>query len=317
MIYRTDHADGAYLVSHPQVGASGYTGSRRAGMVLKAAADAVGKPIYLEMSSINPVFVLPGALAQRGAAIAEELAGSALLGAGQFCTNPGIIVLQASADAEAFIADVRERFAAAEPGPLLGAGGVSGLAHAVRELGAAGAQLLVGGAEVNRGCRFQNTLLRASGEAFLADPARLQTEAFGNANLFVVADDAAQLERIADAFEGNLTGTLYSHTGDEDEDLYARIAPRLRRKVGRLLNDKMPTGVAVVAAMNHGGPFPATGHPGFTAVGIPASIRRFAMLECYDAVREHRLPPELRDANPTGVLWRLIDGTWTQADVGT
>lgn len=315
MLYRTGHADGAYLVSHPLVGATGYTGSRRAGMVLKEAADRTGKPIYLEMSSVNPVFALPGALAERGDAIAGELAGSALLGTGQFCTNPGIIVLQDGSAAETFIAQVQRRFAEADAGPLLGPGGVSGLSHAVRELQEAGAELLVGGAEVPRGCRFQNTLLRASGEAFVADPERLQTEAFGNANLFVVAADAAQLEQVAEAFEGNLTGTIYSHSGADDEELYARIAPRLRRKVGRLLNDKMPTGVAVVAAMNHGGPFPATGHPGFTAVGVPGSIRRFAMLVCYDAVREHRLPAELRDANPTGELWRFIDGAWSQSDV--
>jgi 2,5-dioxopentanoate dehydrogenase len=83
--------------------------------------------------------------------------------------------------------------------------------------------------------------------------------------------------------------------------------------VGRLLNDKMPTGVAVSSAMNHGGPFPATGHPGFTAVGIPASMNRFAALECYDNVRANRLPAALRDANPTGSMWRFVDGTWTQA----
>jgi NADP-dependent aldehyde dehydrogenase len=89
----------------------------------------------------------------------------------------------------------------------------------------------------------------------------------------------------------------------------------LRTKVGRLLNDKMPTGVAVTPAMNHGGPYPATGHPGFTAVGIPASMLRFAALHSYDNVRPHRLPPELADKNPTGRMWRLVDGAWTQGDV--
>ena len=85
--------------------------------------------------------------------------------------------------------------------------------------------------------------------------------------------------------------------------------------MGRLLNDKMPTGVAVVPSMNHGGPYPATGHPGFTAVGIPASLLRFAALHCYDNVRSHRLPPELQNKNPTGAMWRLIDGVWTQRDI--
>jgi len=89
----------------------------------------------------------------------------------------------------------------------------------------------------------------------------------------------------------------------------------LRRKVGRLLNDKMPTGVAVVPSMNHGGPFPATGHPGFTAVGIPASLLRFTMLQSFDNVRSHRLPAPLQDANPLNIQ-RLVDGTWTDAVVG-
>jgi NADP-dependent aldehyde dehydrogenase len=105
---------------------------------------------------------------------------------------------------------------------------------------------------------------------------------------------------------------VYSDTQGSDDALYAQLVPLLRRKVGRLLNDKMPTGVAVSPAMNHGGPFPATGHPGFTAVGIPASVRRFAMLCCYDNVRDHRLPPALRNENPNGRMWRLIDGRYTQ-----
>ena len=95
--------------------------------------------------------------------------------------------------------------------------------------------------------------------------------------------------------------------------MYDALAPRLRERVGRLLNDKMPTGVAVSPGMNHGGPYPATGHPGFTAVGIPAALRRFAALHSYDNVRENRLPPSLRDSNPTGRMWRFIDGHWTQA----
>ena len=316
MIYRTAHEDGCYLVSHPLVGATGYTGSRSAALTLKAAADAAGKPIYLEMSSINPVFILPGALAERLEEIADEFQTSALMGTGQFCTNPGIVVLQAGQGAEHFIAAMQERFDAAAVGALLGPGGVRGIGEAVRALRESGADLVTGGSALeSRGCRFQNTLLRVGGRDFLADPAGLQTEAFGNANLFVVAADAAELEQIAAAFEGNLTGCLYTDTAGTDDALYDRIAPRLRRRVGRLLNDKMPTGVAVVPSMNHGGPYPATGHPGFTAVGIPASLLRFAMLECYDGVREHRLPPELRDQNPGVDLWRKIDGVWTQADV--
>jgi NADP-dependent aldehyde dehydrogenase len=164
------------------------------------------------------------------------------------------------------------------------------------------------------GYSHANTLLRVSGTQFLAQPEALQAEAFGNEALFVVADSLAQAGVILDHLEGNLTGCFYSHTQGADDDAYDHLAPRLRARVGRLLNDKMPTGVAVSAAMNHGGPFPATGHPGFTAVGIPASLRRFAMLQCFDGVRAHRLPDLLRDQNPNG-MWRLIDGTWTPGDV--
>lgn len=314
-IYRTDHADGAYLVSHPLIAATGYTGGRGAALALKAAADQAGKPIYLEMSSINPLFILPGALKQRGGDIADEFQTSALMGTGQFCTNPGIAVLLAGDETEAFIRELESRFTAANPTPLLSTSGLKSLSHAVDALQSAGATLITGGSKAEgNGCRFENTLLRASGAAFLEDPEKLQTEAFGNANLFVVAENEDELEKVAGSFEGNLTGCIYSDKDGADDALYRRVARPLRKRVGRLLNDKMPTGVAVTASMNHGGPYPATGHPGFTAVGIPASIRRFAMLECYDNVRESRLPPELRDKNPGGV-WRRIDGAWTQDDV--
>jgi NADP-dependent aldehyde dehydrogenase len=143
----------------------------------------------------------------------------------------------------------------------------------------------------------------------------LQREAFGPVSLFVFARDADQFAEIAAHLEGNLTGSIYSHTDGRDDVLYEKVEPILRTKVGRLLNDKMPTGVAVSPAMVHGGPYPATGHPGFTAVGIPAAMLRFAALHCYDNVRAHRLPPELQDKNPTGRTWRFIDGEWTQRDL--
>ncbi len=317
LLYRTSHADGARLVADPRTGATAYTGSRSAGLKLKAAADAAGKPIYLELSSVNPVVILPGALAERGAKIAEEFAGSCLLGSGQFCTSPGIVILIADASADAFIAAVQQRFEAAPTAPLLSAGVAHAMHEAVGTLQAAGAQLVTGGQRVGgAGYRHANTLLRASGEVFLHAPEKLQTEAFGNATLAVVARNPREISAILEHLEGNLTGCLYSDTRGSDDALCAELEPRLRRRVGRLLNDKMPTGVAVSPAMNHGGPYPATGHPGFTAVGIPAALRRFGVLQCYDNVRAARLPAALRDHNPNGRMWRLIDGCWTQGDVG-
>lgn len=316
LIYRTAHEDGARLVSHPLMGACGYTGARHAGLYLKEAADRCGKPIYLELSSINPVFVLPGALAERSAAIIDEFLASVLMGAGQFCTNPGLVVLRQGEAASAFIAAVTDRFAAAPAGTLLSEGVEQNLRAGIVALQRAGAEVLTGNRAVDAGrCCFANTLLTTTARTFLDDPAGLQQEAFGNCSLMIVAADDEELVNVADALEGNLTGCIYSDTRGGDDELYDRLAAVLRPRVGRLLNDKMPTGVAVSPAMNHGGPFPATGHPGFTAVGIPASLRRFSMLQCYDAVRPHRLPPALQDRNPTGSLWRLIDGEWTRADV--
>ena len=134
--------------------------------------------------------------------------------------------------------------------------------------------------------------------------------------LLVVARDTDELCAVVERLEGSLTGCLYTDTRGSDDTLHDRIEPALRARVGRLLNDKMPTGVAVTAAMNHGGPYPSTGHPGFTAVGIPASLRRFAMLQCYDQVRPERLPLALRDAPPHDRVWRLVDGEWRRGPVG-
>jgi 2,5-dioxopentanoate dehydrogenase len=314
MLYHVAPEDGLKLVADRRLGAAGFTGSRAAGLKLKAAADAVGKPIYLELSSLNPVLILPGALAERGANIVEEFTGSCLMASGQFCTSPGLAILFAGHEAEQFIAAAKAKLESTAPPPLLSSGVARNLAASVNTLQTAGAEVVTGGAPL-AGNRFANTLLRVSGETFLAAPEKLQTEAFGNASLVVVVRDAAPAANILAQLEGNLTGSIYSDTRGSDDALYAQLAPVLRSRVGRFLNDKMPTGVAVTAAMNHGGPFPATGHPGFTAVGIPAALRRFAMLQCFDNVRPHRLPAALQNKNPNGKMWRLIDGDWSQNDV--
>jgi NADP-dependent aldehyde dehydrogenase len=316
MLYHMPNEVGQQLVSHPLVAATGFTGSRQGGLALKAAADAAGKPIYLEMSSVNPVVILPGALRERDEKIAEDFAVSCTAGAGQFCTNPGLVILLDGDMSETFLNRVAERFRSTSPGVLLGERAPGNLAHAVGVWLEHGAQLVAGGHETSdAGYRFENTLLRASGKQFLESPEALQTEAFGAASLFVFAADENELDQVMAYLEGNLTGCLYSDTQGSDDALYSRLEPALRAKVGRLLNDKMPTGVAVSSAMNHGGPYPATGHPGFTSVGIPRSMLRFGALQCYDNVRPYRLPPELQDKNPTGQMWRFIEGEWSQGDV--
>lgn len=316
MLYALPNELGLELVAHPKVGATGFTGSRRAGLALKAAADRAGKPIYLEMSAVNPLFILPGALRERSSTIAKELVASCTLGAGQFCTKPGLSVLCEGPAAAAFAAELEQSLGAATVGTLFSESGIRTIEEALGELTRHGARIHCGGKPTGApGFGFQHTLLSVSGREFLRHPNELQTEAFGAVHLMVLASDVDQLVDIAGLVQGSLTGTIYSDTDGADEALQARVAARLRPKVGRLLNDKMPTGVAVSRAMNHGGPFPATGHPGFTSVGMPASITRFTALHCYDQVRSHRLPAELRDENPTGTLWRNVDGAWTQGDV--
>jgi alpha-ketoglutaric semialdehyde dehydrogenase len=316
MIYRLENDDGLRLMKDRRVAAVGYTGSRKAGLALKAAADAAGTPIYLELSSINPVVILPGALRERVEKIAEQFTGSCLSAVGQFCTNPGLVLLLAGPETEKFIAGVAARFKVSAIGTLLSSQGAKSLAESVTVLIKAGAQVVTGAtAGGGQGESYANTLLRVSAKRFLEKIDEFQTEAFGNESLCVVADDADQLATILERLDGNLTGSIYSSTSAEDDELYSRLAPLLRQRVGRMLNDKMPTGVIVSPAMNHGGPYPATGHPGFTAVGFPGATRRFAMLQCYDHVRPERLPALLQDKNPTGHTWRLVDGKWTTADV--
>jgi NADP-dependent aldehyde dehydrogenase len=316
LVYHIGREDGLRLVSHRRIAASAFTGSRKGGLALKEAADTAGKLIYLEMSSINPVIMLPGAINERSDALADEYVGSVLMGAGQFCTNPGVLMLMAGIATERFVEGLVERVNKANAGVLFSSDGQAGLQRSVETLEAAGAELLTGGDAIpGDACRFANTLLKISGAEFLAQPEKFQTEAFGNAGLIVVAETTSELASVLDTLEGNLTGCFYTHTSGEDDRLYDQLERHLRYKVGRLLNDKMPTGVAVSPAMQHGGPYPSTGHPGFTAVGIPTSLRRFAQLQAYDAVRQHRLPAELQDKNPTGSMWRLVDGAWTQGDV--
>jgi NADP-dependent aldehyde dehydrogenase len=317
LFYHTTPELGFRMVSHETVGASAFTGRKNTGLKLKEAADRAGKPIYLEMSSINPIFVLPGAVHERAKELSGELFAACSMGAGQFCTNPGLIILREGEGTEKFIHSVREHFSQNAPGVLLTAEAPQTISESVQKLVSAGAEIIAGGREMElKGYSFANTLLRVSGDVFLRNPVALQTEAFGTVSLVVVSESREQMVQIAGKLEGNLTGCIYSNTQGSDDEAYTAVEAVLRSKIGRLLNDKMPTGVAVVPSMNHGGPFPATGHPGFTAVGIPAALLRFAALHCYDNVRSHRLPVELMDKNPTGKMWRLIDGTWTQNDIG-
>lgn len=313
MIYNISNENGLRLVSDPRVGAVAFTGSRTGGLILKKAADEAGKPIYLEMSSINPVILLPGTLTEGEDQLARELADSCLAGAGQMCTSPNLIFLWEGPQAEGFLGTFTKSLSERAPQPLLSLAGQKQMHAGVTALIDATAQLVTGGHPVDGpGYRYAHTLLRATAKQFLAQPHELQQEVFGNATMVVTIKNTSELESVLELLEGNLTGSIYSAKSGADDENYEKIEPLLRKKVGRLLNDKVPTGVAVSPAMNHGGPYPATSHPGFTAVGIPASLIRFASLHCYDNVREDRLPPVLRNKIDNPNTWRSIDGSWVK-----
>lgn len=310
MLYNVSNEDGLHLVADGRVGATSFTGSRAGGLRLKSAADSAGKLIYLELSSLNPVVLLPGAVTERGDALAAEIADSALAASGQFCTSPNLVLAVAGSATESMASLLAEIMAARPCAPLLSRGGLDGLDHGVRSLIAAGAEVATGGGRAEGdGFRYRNTLLRVSAAAFLMEREALQREAFGNVTTLITAASPEELVTVLDALEGNLTGSIYLSSTDADDVLYDAVAKALRFRVGRLLNNKMPTGVALSPAMNHGGPFPSTSHPGFTAVGIPRSLQRFGALHCYDNVSQDRLPAALRDAGPSG-MWRNIDGAW-------
>ncbi len=308
---------GGKLVSDPRLGAVTFTGSRRSGLILKAHADRAGIPFYAELSSINPVFILAGALRERSSAIAQEVLHACLLGAGQFCTQPGLLIVPDSTDGREWITTLARGFQDAPQQTLLGARVREGFQAALEIWRRAGAHPMTHGAAgaPAGGFRTHPTLYRVDAKTFLAHRGELETEAFGPASLVVLTEQAEEMLLIANGLTGELTATIVSAVDGSDDASYDPLAKHLRHRVGRLLNDKMPTGVQVSPAMNHGGPYPATNHPGLTAVGLPGSIRRLSALHCYDAVRADRLPLELRNANPSPDLWRSIDGIWTREPI--
>ena len=290
MIYDVTAETGLRLVSHSRVGAVAFTGSRAAGLRLKQAAQSAGKPIYLEMSSLNPVIFLPQGMQDHAKQWAGELVDSCTDGAGQFCTRPNLVFMFKTEAAEHFPPRSSHglRFTRTTAYAFMGCSRAVALRHP-SDPGCRSQSYYRRPVFPGTSYRYANTLLEVEVNRFLSTPLEFQRETFGNAVLAVTVESETQLLAALDHLEGNLTGSIYSSASAVDDGLYRRIAPMLRRKVGRLLNDKMPTGVAVSPAMNHGGPYPATGHPGFTAVGFPASISRFAALHCYDNVRADRL----------------------------
>jgi len=301
---------GQKLVSHPAIKAVGFTGSRQGGMALvhTAAARKEPIPVYAEMSSINPVFMLPGALAQGGAKLAQGFVDSLTLGVGQFCTNPGLVVGLAGEQFDAFRDAAATALQAKGAGTMLTAGIHKAYTDAIeRRTGLEGLQLVAQGSAEGQGCAAQAALYQCDAATYLATPA-LEEEIFGPSSVLIACRDEAEVVAVAKHLEGQLTATVHA-TGD-DRALAASLLPTLERKAGRILFNGYPTGVEVSHAMVHGGPFPATSDARSTSVGATA-IERFLRPVCYQDVPSELLPQALRDDNPLG-LARLVDGQLQQ-----
>ena len=307
MVHGPSPEVGTALVKHPAIQAVGFTGSLRGGRALFDAAAARPQPIpvYAEMGSTNPIFLLPGALKARGEGIAQGLAVSVTNGAGQFCTKPGIVVGLKDEATSAFADKAAKLIAQVAPQTMLHTG--------IRDLYEKGAQRLTqrpGVAVASRSAvdadpgktHGGSVVFQSDAETFLRDPV-LGEEVFGPATLMVRCDTLAEMEAVARALHGQLTASV--HGTPEDLAAARTLVEILEQKAGRLIFNGFPTGVEVCSSMVHGGPYPATTDPKFTSVGGPA-IRRFARPVCYQNFPQDALPVELRDANERN-LWRLVN----------
>jgi NADP-dependent aldehyde dehydrogenase len=299
---------GMNLVRHPAVTAVGFTGSRHAGRAIfdAAAARPVPIPVMAEMSSVNPLLVLPDALQTQEASIAQGLAASVMLGSGQFCTKPGVVLLPQGPATDSFLSRLDGWFEAAAKLPMLTVGihsaFISGRARVtgLRGVTARGnPPAPTAGGET--GVRPNYAVTDAA--EFCREPA-LAEEVFGPFTLVVKYASNDELEQCLQRFEGQLTATL--HATEADWPQVAQLLPTLEQMAGRLILNGFPTGVEVAPAMTHGGPYPSTTDPRFTSVGT-AAIFRFARPVSYQNFPERLLPPALRNGNPEGLL-RMVEG---------
>lgn len=312
LVQGAGHEVGAHLARHPGIRAVGFTGSLGGGRALFDAAASRPDPIpvYAEMGSTNPMFLLPGALAGGAESLAEGLAGSVCLGVGQFCTNPGLVFVIDGEGADRLVTGLTQKLGAATAGSMLHEGIRKAFDDGVERLSrVAGVELAArGGAGAGGACAARPALLTTTSKAFRAH-AELHEEVFGPATLVVRCQDAADMLACARSLHGQLTAGV--HGTDEDLAVHGDLLRVLQDKAGRILFGGYPTGVEVCHAMQHGGPYPATTDSRTTSVGT-AAIDRFLRPVAWQNAPRSALPLELRDGNPAGIL-RLVDGAWAKS----
>ncbi|WP_259069265.1 aldehyde dehydrogenase (NADP(+)) [Mucilaginibacter sp. X4EP1] len=312
MLYDNGYTVGAQLVKHEQTKAVAFTGSYNGGMALIKLAQERKSPIpvFTEMGSINPVVLLPAILNAQPEALASKYAGSITLGAGQFCTNPGLLLAIKSEGLDKFVASLGGAIEITPSATMLTAGIWKNYEKLSGEaLAEPGIELISKSTSINTEKVNQSvaTIAKVSAQTFIANK-KFGEEVFGPWSLLVVADDAAQLQQVIESLDGQLTATVMAEK--EELPLYGNLLNSLTEKTGRIILNGVPTGVEVCAAMQHGGPFPASSDSRFTSVGTGA-VYRFVRPIAWQDWEDSLLPPELQQANPLNI-WRQVNNKWTK-----
>lgn len=287
------------LVLADQIEAVGFTGSTKVGRILYNLAASREKPIpvYAEMGSSNPLFILPNKLQKDPVALANNLAGSITLGTGQFCTKPGLIVLPLSPKTDEFLNALAGAFDNITIGNFLNKGIAESFDKSVSKLKSDSKIVTLVEGE-------KKSILLVKATDFIANK-KFEDEVFGPAALVVQCEDVEEMKAVAKSLNGHLTGTIHS---DNDDDL--ELQTILEEKVGRIIYNGFPTGVEVCPAMHHGGPYPSSTSPKETSVGTTA-IERFCRVVCYQSASQQNLPEALQNSNPQGIM-RLVNGEYTK-----
>jgi alpha-ketoglutaric semialdehyde dehydrogenase len=301
---------GIKAVEHPVIKAVGFTGSRQAGMsIFKAAVSrAVPIPVYAEMSAVNPVIILPGALEERLESIAEGLVASITLGTGQFCTNPGIVFIKKGTHTEKFIDRLTALMQGANPGTMLNSNICKTYKESVESLKnipgvvEAAASEKAADPEKNEG---QPRLFIVPAARFMQEE-RLREEVFGPSSQLVLCDTVAEIMSALSLMEGQLTASI--HSGSRELSIVRQFLPVMTRLAGRVLMNGFPTGVEVCAAQQHGGPFPASSDSRVTSVGT-AAMERFQRPVAFQGFPEELLPDHLKESNPLNIV-RIVDNKY-------
>lgn len=308
MLHGPGRTVGTALVRHPGIKAGGFTGSVSGGRALFDVATGRPDPIpfFGELGSTNPVFLLEEALASNGESIVQAFVGAMTLGAGQFCTNPGILVARKNAATETFIKNASELVSQQIPQTMLTSAICASFRKGNAHRGSEQSVSVLSAGKDASGNDASPVLMAVSAKEYLGDP-HLQEEIFGPSTLMILCDTDSEMLQVAGSFHGHLTGSIFAE--ESDSEMSIAIAAVMQKQVGRLIFNGYGTGVEVCAGMSHGGPYPSSTNVQSTSVGERA-IDRFVRPLCYQNTPDALLPEELKNANPLGVR-RLVDGNWS------